>query len=323
MNNSQYVGFGTRFYAAFIDTVICLFIILGIYYLIYGTIIPDSLEEMNFSNIVIQYIFPFIVTLIFWIYKSATPGKMLVKAVIVDATTYEKPSVKQLVIRNLGYYLSLLPLGLGYFWVIWDKRKQGWHDKLANTVVIQPKTEKKSIGFGGYLLRGLGIFLGVALSVAVFLGFMIKFNGIPDGNIYKAQNLRDDVKQELLDKKLVDSIDELLYLYAESTFSFTEEGTIITKQGIEVFSTTEEGELVKDFFPFKEISSLKVGTLEDLNVTNFEYMEDAFHFKTLILYLYNDEHKIFAYPIIALKAQEKESFEKEILGLWKKARALK
>jgi len=51
-----------------------------------------------------------------------------------------------------------LTIGLGYFWVIWDKRKQGWHDKLANTVVIQPKTEKKSIGFGGYLLRGLGIF---------------------------------------------------------------------------------------------------------------------------------------------------------------------
>jgi len=104
--------------------------------LIYGTIIPDSLEEMNFSNIVIQYLFPFIATLVFWIYKNATPGKMLFKAVIVDATTYEKPSVKQLVIRNFGYYLSLLPLGLGYFWVIWDKKKQGWHDKLANTVVI-------------------------------------------------------------------------------------------------------------------------------------------------------------------------------------------
>jgi len=179
MDNSQYVGFGTRFYAAFIDTLICLFIILGIYYLIYGTSIPNSLEEMSFSNIVIQYIFPFIATLVFWIYKSATPGKILVKAVIVDATSYEKPSVKQLVIRNLGYYLSLLPLGLGYFWVIWDKRKQGWHDKLANTVVIQPKTEKKSIGFGGYVLRGLGIFFGVIVLGLIVIGLIIKFNGIP------------------------------------------------------------------------------------------------------------------------------------------------
>ncbi|EGR3275202.1 RDD family protein, partial [Vibrio parahaemolyticus] len=25
------------------------------------------------------------------------------------------------------------------FWVAWDKRKQGWHDKLANTVVICEK----------------------------------------------------------------------------------------------------------------------------------------------------------------------------------------
>jgi uncharacterized RDD family membrane protein YckC len=30
-------------------------------------------------------------------------------------------------------------LGLGLIWVGIDPRKQGWHDKLANTVVVRPR----------------------------------------------------------------------------------------------------------------------------------------------------------------------------------------
>jgi uncharacterized RDD family membrane protein YckC len=29
-------------------------------------------------------------------------------------------------------------LGLGLLWVAFDRRKQGWHDKIANTVVVRP-----------------------------------------------------------------------------------------------------------------------------------------------------------------------------------------
>ncbi|MBT7879149.1 MAG: hypothetical protein HN738_13805, partial [Gammaproteobacteria bacterium] len=32
-------------------------------------------------------------------------------------------------------------LGLGFIWIALDKRKQGWHDKLAGTVVIIGKPE--------------------------------------------------------------------------------------------------------------------------------------------------------------------------------------
>jgi uncharacterized RDD family membrane protein YckC len=40
----------------------------------------------------------------------------------------------------------LLPFGLGYFWVAFDKKKQSFHDKLANTLVIQPKViESESV----------------------------------------------------------------------------------------------------------------------------------------------------------------------------------
>ena len=64
---------------------------------------------------------------------------MIFKATIVDEKTGGKPSLGQLIIRYLGYFVSLVPLGLGYFWVAFDKKKQGFHDKLANTVVVQRK----------------------------------------------------------------------------------------------------------------------------------------------------------------------------------------
>ncbi len=73
----------------------------------------------------------------FWIYKSATSGKMATKLTIVDAKTGGKPSTGQLIGRYLGYFVSMIPLFLGIIWVGIDKRKQGWHDKLAGTVVIK------------------------------------------------------------------------------------------------------------------------------------------------------------------------------------------
>ena len=78
--------------------------------------------------------------ILFWIYKSATPGKMVIDAIIVDADTLGPPSKFQLFVRYLGYYVSIFPFCLGLFWVAWDQRKQGFHDKLANTVVIRKST---------------------------------------------------------------------------------------------------------------------------------------------------------------------------------------
>lgn len=37
----------------------------------------------------------------------------------------------------IGYPLSLLCGGLGIWWTLWDKKQQGWHDKLAGTLVVK------------------------------------------------------------------------------------------------------------------------------------------------------------------------------------------
>jgi uncharacterized RDD family membrane protein YckC len=73
----------------------------------------------------------------FWRYCGATPGKLAVGVRIVDAATGEPPPTLRLVIRLLCYVVSALPFYLGFLWAAVDRRKQGWHDKIAGTVVIQ------------------------------------------------------------------------------------------------------------------------------------------------------------------------------------------
>lgn len=72
-----------------------------------------------------------------WMYSSMTPGKWLLRMRIVDQKTYKKPTNKQFIVRYLSYFVSTVPLGLGFFAVAWDKKKQGWHDKIAGTLVIK------------------------------------------------------------------------------------------------------------------------------------------------------------------------------------------
>jgi uncharacterized RDD family membrane protein YckC len=139
----EYAGFWIRTGATIIDTILmmivvtpCLMAIYGKTYWLNGTIVQ------GFWDVLLSYILPAIAVVIFWIYKSATPGKMATNLTIVDAKTGGKPSVGQFVIRYLGYFVAILPLLLGIIWVGIDRRKQGWHDKLAGTVVVRNnKTE--------------------------------------------------------------------------------------------------------------------------------------------------------------------------------------
>ena len=75
----------------------------------------------------------------FWIYFAATPGKLLVHSYIVDAKTFKRAKTSQLVIRYLGYFVSIVTFGLGFIWIGFDSRKQAFHDKLASTVVVYDK----------------------------------------------------------------------------------------------------------------------------------------------------------------------------------------
>jgi len=138
MNNLEYAGFWIRVGASLIDTVILLLITTPLLLMIYGDTYWDSQSFVLGSwDFIISYIFPAIAVIVFWTYKSATPGKMALKLTILDAKTGQKPTTQQFIIRYLGYFVSSIPFLLGLIWVGIDKRKQGWHDKMAGTVVVR------------------------------------------------------------------------------------------------------------------------------------------------------------------------------------------
>jgi len=72
---------------------------------------------------------------------------MAISAKIVDAKTGEQPSTAQFIGRYFAYFISVLPLCLGMVWVAFDMRKQGWHDKLAGTVVVRKNNSVEPVKF--------------------------------------------------------------------------------------------------------------------------------------------------------------------------------
>jgi len=91
------------------------------------------------ADFLINWLLPAVAVILFWIYRQATPGKMAIGAKIVDAKTGGKASTGQLIGRYLAYYVSILPLMLGIIWVGIDAKKQGFHDKLAGTLVVRSR----------------------------------------------------------------------------------------------------------------------------------------------------------------------------------------
>jgi len=136
----EYVGFWARVGASLIDTVLLMIILIPILHMTYGPSywVSDSLI-LGPVDFLVSWVMPAIGVVLFWIARQATPGKMVIGAKIVDASTGRAASPGQLAGRYLGYYVSILPICLGIFWVAFDDRKQGWHDKLAGTVVVRVK----------------------------------------------------------------------------------------------------------------------------------------------------------------------------------------
>lgn len=136
----DYAGFWDRLGASIIDGLLAFLVLLLLFSSVFGVIdLPDDNPVGLVQNLVLilSYILPVAITLAFWIAKGATPGKMALRLRIVDAKSGEPASKVQLTLRYLGYYVSSLPFCLGFLWVAIDKRKQGWHDKIAGTVVLQ------------------------------------------------------------------------------------------------------------------------------------------------------------------------------------------
>ncbi len=137
----EYAGFWIRLGAGVIDLLILGFIDGFIAYFFPALIIWVT------SGLVISVAY----LLGFWAWRGQTPGKMAVGVKIIR--TDSSPIKWQCVLyRFLGYIVSVVTLFIGFIWVAFDSRKQGIHDKIADTYVV--KLPVRQVAFTGSYARG-------------------------------------------------------------------------------------------------------------------------------------------------------------------------
>ena len=138
----EYAGFFRRFGAALIDSIFYLFVTVVVHFLIADSAsISFYVDQGGFgfdsnSGWTEQLVIA-LITIGMWKKLMGTPGKLLLECHVVDAQTGNPVTFVQGLTRYVAYIISIIPFGLGFFWILWDKRKQGFHDKIAKTVVVR------------------------------------------------------------------------------------------------------------------------------------------------------------------------------------------
>lgn len=150
MATQIYGGFWRRFFAFMLDNLIIYLLsltvfLIGMFALGASTVLPDlgtgwgRMLTAAFRIAILFNILCLFMCMIYFTYFigicGRTPGKMVFGLKVIRENG-EAPGFGTAFLRWIGYFISSLPLNLGYIWIALDSKKQGFHDKLAGTVVI-------------------------------------------------------------------------------------------------------------------------------------------------------------------------------------------
>lgn len=171
---TKYVSFGKRLLAYFIDFGI-ISILGNLVQNMFGQnsismmLRVESLEELQQLQAASNSSLPTLISIILAVayymiflvnYDGATPGKR-VMAIKITKESGEKLTYPVVFIRYLGMFISSISFGLGFLWILWDKKKQSWHDKIAKTIVVETGLKPKT---------GLAIFISI-ISILFMVGY--------------------------------------------------------------------------------------------------------------------------------------------------------
>jgi uncharacterized RDD family membrane protein YckC len=157
----QYAGLVTRLVAFTIDIVIVNVTVLaatGLTALLFGFFssafnpFPAGSEEAfvrigtlvtGAVSVATMLVMLWLYPSLFWMITGQTIGKRIMglRVVRMDGS---RLTFWQGILRVLGYWLSALPLFLGFAWALFSDQRRAWHDYLANTCVIYSWEAKDS-----------------------------------------------------------------------------------------------------------------------------------------------------------------------------------
>jgi len=142
---------GKRIIAYFIDIIPITLIVFGIYYFFLGfqEIFTNYLQRGDDIQPRIEFLsqrnnirdISFLIWLLYCIILEssmlqATFGKRIMGMKVIRENG-EKIDFKFALIRNMTKLLSAIIIFIGFFWILFDKKRQGWHDKIAKTLVVE------------------------------------------------------------------------------------------------------------------------------------------------------------------------------------------
>ena len=151
-------GFITRLVAFFVDQVI-LAAIMSILTAIVGIVFQSFRlgQLLGTGDLTLQLVLvplgsaslvlSFVYYVGFWLLAGQTPGKAFLGVAVVRADG-GRMRAGAAIVRWLGYWLSGV-LFLGYLWILVDNRRQGWHDKLARTLVVYRGRDERELSLSG------------------------------------------------------------------------------------------------------------------------------------------------------------------------------
>jgi uncharacterized RDD family membrane protein YckC len=154
----EFGGFGARLVAYILDAIILTFVVGGLIVIAAiiawvgtdfsidtttGDVIPESIDFSSgawvafalltiFGTIIAILYFPW-----FWARGGQTPGMRPFGLYVVRDADGGRIGWGAAILRLLGFYVSSLVFYLGFIWIFIDKRRRGWHDLIAGTVVIK------------------------------------------------------------------------------------------------------------------------------------------------------------------------------------------
>ena len=135
------IGFGRRLGASLIDGFMLLFgtfflyLIVGMIIGVYAMFNPYEPLPAARMFIIIGLILSVVYYTGFWSNSGGSFGKNMlgIKVVGVDG---QPLSIGKALLRYIGYLINGLIFSIGFLWIAFDAKRQGWHDKLAKTYVI-------------------------------------------------------------------------------------------------------------------------------------------------------------------------------------------
>ena len=151
--SGEYAGFARRLGALIIDGIIIQIVNFVLGFVVglavgFGGAVgggeSNGSSPVSFAVSILLLLLQLGIALGYYIYfigaKGQTLGKMALGIKVVTVDGQQVPGYVKAFLREfVGKFLSGIVIGLGYLWMLWDKKKQTWHDKIAGTVVIRVK----------------------------------------------------------------------------------------------------------------------------------------------------------------------------------------